>query len=377
MNILCSITYFDPYVSGLSIYAKRLAEGLKAKGDKVTILTMSGQARSRSARRAEVIVAKSFLKIHKGFLSFDWMVKSWQQVRLHDVLIVHLPQVEGWIPALFARLLGKRVISIYHCEVVLPNGLFNLIVQTILEIANTVTLLLSHVVVTYTKDYADHSRLLRLVKHKVIAIYPPILMPKVSKSLVLKYKKQIGKSDVVIGVAARLAAEKGIEYLIHALPILQKKLPKQIIKIVLAGSMNPVGEEVYKIKIMQLVKKYKKQIVFLGEIAPDQMGSFYECIDVLVMPSINSTEAFGLVQVEAMMMGVPVVASDLPGVRVPVQKTGMGIVVPIKNSLVLSQAIVGVIMNPSFYKKSVKEVTQIFSYKQFFMKFQQFLQANN
>ena len=222
MNILCSVTYFDPYVSGLSIYAKRLAEGLAIKGDRVTVLTMSGKARLRLARQGEVIVAKPFIKIHKGFLSFDWIVKSWQQVRSHDVLIVHLPQAEGWIPALFARLLGKRVVSIYHCEVVLPNGLFNTIIQIILEIANTVTLLFSHVVVTYTKDYADHSRLLRLVKHKIIAIYPPIPIPKVSKSLVLKYKKQIGKCDVVIGVAARLAAEKGIEYLIHALPILQK-----------------------------------------------------------------------------------------------------------------------------------------------------------
>jgi len=377
MKILCSVTYFDPYVSGLSIYAKRLAEGLVSKNDDVTILTMSGQARSRSARQIEVIVAKPFIKISKGFISWDWIVKSWLQVRSHDVLIVHLPQAEGWIPALFARILGKRVISIYHCEVVLPNGLFNSIVQTLLEIANTITLLFSHVVITYTKDYADHSRLLRLVKRKVIAIYPPIPMPKASKSLVLKYKKQIGKSDVVIGIAARLAAEKGVEYLIEALPLLQTKLPKRQIKIVIAGSMNPVGEEAYKIKILQLVKKYKKQIVFLGEIAPDQMGSFYTCIDVLVVPSINSTEAFGLVQVEAMMMGVPVVASDLPGVRVPIQKTGMGIVVPVKNSQAISRAIVEVVMNPSFYKKSMSGVAQIFSYKQFFMKFQKLLQANN
>ncbi len=368
MNILCSITYFDPYVSGLSIYAKRLAEGLAAKGDKVTILAMSGQARSRSARRAEVIVAKPFIKIHKGFLSFDWIVKSWQQVQIHDVVIVHLPQVEGWIPAVFARLLGKRVISIYHCEVVLPNGLFNTIIQTILEIANTVTLLLSHVVVTYTKDYADHSRLLRLVKRKVIAIYPPIPMPKVSKSLVLKYKKQIGKSDVVIGVAARLAHEKGIEYLIEAIEQIKCQT-----KIVIAGPMNPVGEEAYKIKIMTLMEKYQKQVVFLGEIAPDQMGSFYTCIDVLVVPSINSTEAFGLVQVEAMMMGVPVVASDLPGVRVPIQKTGMGIVVPIKNSLALSHAITRVVRNPLTYHASNIDIKRVFSVETFITKFQKLL----
>jgi glycosyltransferase involved in cell wall biosynthesis len=54
------------------------------------------------------------------------------------------------------------------------------------------------------------------------------------------------------------------------------------------------------------------------------MAAFYPNLDVLVVPSLNSTEAFGLVQIEAMLNGVPCVASDLPGVRMPVRMHNMG-----------------------------------------------------
>jgi glycogen synthase len=54
------------------------------------------------------------------------------------------------------------------------------------------------------------------------------------------------------------------------------------------------------------------------------MSALYPNLDVLTVPSLNSTEAFGLVQIEAMMNGVPCVASALPGVRQPVSMHGMG-----------------------------------------------------
>ena len=54
------------------------------------------------------------------------------------------------------------------------------------------------------------------------------------------------------------------------------------------------------------------------------MPAFLGALDCLVLPSVNSTESFGLVQVEAMLCGTPVVASDLPGVRTVVRATGMG-----------------------------------------------------
>ena len=103
MNILFSITYYRPYVSGLTLAASRWAEALTQKGHTVRILCMVGNGR-------RVICAKPLLRISKGFLSWDWVVKSWRLVQKHDVVVVNLPQFEGVIPAVFAKLFGKRLI---------------------------------------------------------------------------------------------------------------------------------------------------------------------------------------------------------------------------------------------------------------------------
>ena len=67
------------------------------------------------------------------------------------------------------------------------------------------------------------------------------------------------------------------------------------------------------------------------------MAAFYPNLDILTIPSLNSTESFGLVQIEAMMNGVPVISSNLPGVRQPVLRHKMGRVIPIGDSKALAQ----------------------------------------
>ncbi len=329
MKVLFSITYYHPYVSGLTLAAARWAQGLAKAGDQVTVLAMqhdktlplSGRINKVSIHRVPWI-----FNVSKGFVSFDWLITSWRETREYDVVVVNLPQFEGILPALFAKLQGKRVVSVYHCEIVLPPSFINSVIQSFVELSHVATLLLSDAVVTYTSDYARHSKLLTLLRRRVsvTAIVPPIPKPGENQALTNRLEKEIGKADVAIGVAARLAAEKGIEYLLESIPMIKRKVKNKTIKIVIAGPIEPVGEAAYRVRIMKLVRKYKKYVVFLGQIKPDEMGSFYRLIDVLVLPSINSTEAFGMVQVEAMRYGLPVVASDLPGVRVPIQRTGMG-----------------------------------------------------
>lgn len=394
MKILFSITYYHPYVSGLSLAVSRWAEGLSKAGHTVRVLTMNHTGGLRNVgvmRGIRVIRSKILATFSKGFVSVDWFVQSWREVQKNDVIVVNLPQFEGIVPACLGKLFGKLVIAIYHCEVVLPEGFINTIVQSLLEISNFLTLLMADRVVTYTQDYASSSRLLRSLKllrktTKISYIVPPIPKPKENKALTKQLQKKIGRTDVVIGVAARLAAEKGIEYLLEALPLVSARRvlsgaflhghpqrgprpvealrpppPVVTVKIVIAGPMEPVGEAVYKEKIIKLVTRYKKQVVFLGEIPPEHMGSFYRLLDVLVLPSVNSTEAFGMVQVEAMKWGVPVVASDLPGVRVPVQKTGMGIVVPPRDAKSLGAAIISVCSQKNLYAKSDVTLNKFFS----------------
>ncbi len=76
------------------------------------------------------------------------------------------------------------------------------------------------------------------------------------------------------------------------------------------------------------------------------MAMFYPNLDVLVLPSLNSTEAFGLVQIEAMINNVPCVASNLPGVRQPVLTHKMGEIAPIGDADGLANAIIKVLSSP-------------------------------
>lgn len=364
MNILESISYFEPYVSGLTIAASRLSAGLQKDGYRVTVLTMRHdpalpERETKHGRR--VVRANWFARISKGFLSLDWFRKSWREVQNCDVLVVHLPQAEGIVPALLARFMHKKIIAYYHCEVMLPQGFINGMIQSLLEVSNMTVLWLSDHVVTYTADYAKASMLLVHVKTKVSYIIPPITTPRESKKLTKKFQKKIGNADIVIGVAARLSAEKGIEYLLEALPRVSSLLKDKKVLLAIAGPMEPVGEASYKEKIMKLVTTYKKQVLLLGEIPPPYMGSFYRLLDLLVLPSTNSTEAFGLVQGEAMLSGVPVVASDLPGVRVPVQKTGMGVVVTPGDSKKLFEGIAEVLRHPEAFRKDRNALERMFS----------------
>lgn len=371
MEILFSLTYYTPYVSGLTLYVKRLGEALVKEGHQVSVISFQHQKNLRTREKingADIFRVRPLMKISKGFFSLDWLVKSWREARRNDVIIVSLPQFEGFWPAFFGRLFGKKVISIYHCEVILPEGFFNRIIESGLNLSNRLTLALSERVVTYTRDFAQNSKLLPGFKNKLTFVYPPIPSPNIDKRIQKILREKIkSKDQFVIGVAARLAAEKGIEYLLESIPAIKSKIKDQRsnkqIKIIIAGSPEPVGEEKYKRKILTLVEKYKDSVIFLGELKKEEMGAFYSLLDVLVLPSINSTEAFGMVQVEAMMAGVPVVASDLPGVRIPIQKTGMGITVPAGNSQKLAEAVAKILLNRNKYKyiKDKKSVENEFS----------------
>ncbi|HXD09817.1 MAG TPA: glycosyltransferase family 4 protein, partial [Anaerolineales bacterium] len=95
---------------------------------------------------------------------------------------------------------------------------------------------------------------------------------------------------------------------------------------------------------------------FLGNLAPIELAALYPNLDVLTVPSLNSTEAFGLVQIEAMMNGVPCVASALPGVRQPVTMHRMGRIAKIGDSADLAASILEVLDNPQKYKGDIEVI---------------------
>jgi glycosyltransferase involved in cell wall biosynthesis len=124
---------------------------------------------------------------------------------------------------------------------------------------------------------------------------------------------------------------------------------------------NIVGEQQYAQGLSPLIEQLGEAWSFLGVLSPAEFAAFfYEC-EVTVLPSINSTESYGLVQVESMSCGTPVVASDLPGVRVPVKMSGMGRIVPPANAPALAESILAILDNPSAYRGTVENLVHLSS----------------
>ncbi|HID85465.1 MAG TPA: glycosyltransferase, partial [Anaerolineales bacterium] len=166
----------------------------------------------------------------------------------------------------------------------------------------------------------------------------------------------------VIGMAARLAAEKGVEYLVAAMERILERYPQALV--LYAGPYeNVLGEEAYRRRVMPAIRKLAEvgHWRFVGLLSAEEMAAYYPNLDVLVLPSLNSTEGFGLVQIEAMMNGVPVVASNLPGVRQPVRMTSMGEIAQVGDAASLAQAILKVLEHPEAYRGDPEAVARRFA----------------
>jgi glycosyltransferase involved in cell wall biosynthesis len=121
---------------------------------------------------------------------------------------------------------------------------------------------------------------------------------------------------------------------------------------------NVMGEQAYAARLMPRIREFERlgHWLFLGNLDQPAMAAFYRQLDVLTLPSLNATESFGLVQIEAMLCGVPVVASALPGVRQPVTMHGMGRIARIGDAAHLAEQLLDVLSRPAAFAGDVDAI---------------------
>ena len=345
MRILCALTYYRPYTSGLTIYVERLATALVRRGHTVTVLTSQydpSLPRQEEMEGVRVVRAPVAARVSKGVIMPTFGGIATALALSHDAMSLHLPQFDAPGLALRGRLQRQPVVLTYHSDLQLPPGLLNRVANRVVDIANLTAGRLATRIVAYTRDFADHSPFLSRFSQKIEVIPPPVEVTMVGAEEVSAFRERWNLRGPVIGMAARLAAEKGVEVLLRALPTILERYPNA--QVLFAGPYEQVlGEANYARRLAPEFARFGRHWTFLGTLDARAMATFFSNLDVLVVPSLNSTETFGLVQVEAMLCGTPAVASALPGVRQPVYQTGMGEVVPFGDAAALAAALLRVI----------------------------------
>ncbi len=363
MKVLIALTYYRPWISGLTIYVERLARALAERGHQVTVLTSHYDTRLpyREVMNGVLVIRHPVLfRFGKASIMPGFLSHAWNLMRSRDVVSIHLPQAEGGPLAFIGHvLLHKPVVLTYHCDLQLPPGLFSRVIDKMAFASNWMAATCADRLVAYTEDYALHSPLLSRFKNKLRVIYPPVEMPPPDPRAVAALRTRYHTDGAcVVGFAARFAAEKGVDYMLESIPFVREKFPQ--IKYLFAGQyQGVVGENVWE-RLQPQIRQYRDYIEFLGPLPVSEMGNFFGACNVVAVPSINSTESFGLVQVEAMLSGCPVVASDLPGVREAARVTGMGEIVPVKDARALAEGIVKVLQNREHYIRPRADIEAMF-----------------
>jgi glycosyltransferase involved in cell wall biosynthesis len=361
MKILSYSTYFYPYISGVTVYQQRIWNRL-ARNHKITVLTFpSGMQKAEMAIDPKIDIRKMqyLLKVSKGFISPKSVYEFWKESKRHDVVVLNLPNFEAFPLALFAKIFRKKVIAIFQCEVDLGPGLVSKVIQFFLTLSMEIQLALSDKIIMLP-GYIKKSRLGNKYKDKVIEVIPPIEELYVNNN---KYQKYIYKkgNQKWIGFFGRIAREKGIEHLVKAVEKI--KATNNNIQLILVGPSGSevVGENEYHQKIQNLLKEKNIPHKTFGLVDEKEVGALIKSLDVLVLPSTNRTEAFGMVQAEAMLLGVPVVASNMPGVSFAISATQMGELAQPGDPKDLAQKIQKVLQHKEKYLKKKELLNKYFN----------------
>lgn len=363
MKILFYSSYYYPYISGLTTYPSILLSHLSS-AHQITALTFRYDSNLNSTDTIDgvKVVRMPFLfKLSKGFISPQSLWFYFRYLLHTDIIFINLPNAEGLPLVIMAKLMGKPVVSLFHCQVTLGPSLSEKIISYVLNKIVLLELALSRTIIGYTKDYASSLRLPTSILRRITYLLPPVTVSQPSRKMAAQLKSKKGQ-HAWLGFAGRLAREKGIEIILDA----YHQLPQsKNIQLIFAGPFgnSVAGEGNYYKTIKNRLDHEKIPYLFLGTLAGEELAAFYQAIDILILPSTNQTEAFGMVQVEAMLAGTPVIASDLPGVRQPILLTGMGEIVPKGDSAALAQACLKILNAPTRYQNQATQnkARQIFN----------------
>lgn len=336
MKILHLGKLCPPNEGGIELFSYDLLEYLNKKGIEADLLCFDELKKQGIFRNFKYFACKINIKLNSAPLSYDFVKTFKKIVNDYDIIHIHSPNPLAEILSLFTN---KKIVIHWHSDIVkqkISYMLYKPVQQKILQKAVKI--------IATSPQYLNSSEQIANYKDKSVVIPSSLNPQRLEKENQNEYEKinhKINNKKVVLSVG-RLVEYKGFEYLIEA----SKYLNDDTVVLIAGG--GPLYKDLRQ-KIHDL--NLQDKVFLLGRV--DSISVFMKNCDLFCLSSVTRNEAFGLVLLEALYFGKPLVTTNVKGSGMNfVNKHGeTGFVVPPKNPKALSEAINKILYDNVLYQK--------------------------
>jgi len=330
--------FFPPDLGGMETFLHDLVEHVSRE---VTCDVLCFNTKNRSTREDwgnySVTRASCIGNLWSAQVSLSVIGLMAKMAGQYDIIHMHLPNPTANIAYFLARP-DTRLVLQWQSDILRQKNVLRVydpFQKWLLNKADRI--------IASSEQYLEGSEY--LLKHRDKSVVIPLgLDPKRLKSddgKVREIRSRYGRGRKIIFTVGRLVYYKGIEYLIEAMRDVDATL------IIGGGGQLKIGMEK---RVAE--NGLNDKIFFTGRIPDKDIGNYFDACDGFCLPSIEKTEAFGMVQLEAMCFSKPVISTDINGSGVSwVNQDGRtGIIVKPKDTQAMRNGINALIGDPEMSK---------------------------
>jgi len=354
MQVLQASKFYYPKPGGIEQVVKTYAERLN---DKHTVRVLAsvpqGVGRSETIQGISVTKTSSLGVLSSVPIAPTFPIRLRQMSRDADIIHYHLPNPLCVVSQLIFGPTDGNIVVTYHSDIVSQSTALTFYRPVLHRFLNKA----DQILVTSLK-LIEHSRELQPHKDKCTVVPLSVDLDEYTEYDGPEFDLGADIEDPVFLFVGRLNYYKGVEYLIDAMSGVNATL-------LVAGH----GERRKALESRARERGIQDRVRFLGRVPDEKLHYCYDLADVFVLPSVEPSEAFGIVQLEAMAYETPVINTDLPSGVPWVSKHGeTGLTVPPRDAGALMDAMNSLLDDPDrrreLGRKARRRVEEQFNEKQ-------------